>query len=167
MASATSKQTEIHLTNVARSSLGELLEDYKDFLRLRDLPIWDKDAPRMLEMRALSTDAATYETYRPYIESRDPEIVGNIMVCLCQQACFLLDQQKRELEAEFLKKGGIRERMTRARLEMRGEKDELDAPQCPKCKKPMRRRTARQGPHVGRPFWGCSGYPECRGTRPA
>lgn len=167
LASATSKQTEIHLTNVARASLGELHEDYKDFLRLRGLPIWDKDAPRMLAMRALGTDEATYETYRPSIESDDPEIVGNIMVCLCAQTCYLLDQQIRELEQAFLKEGGIRERMTKARLEARGEPQPPAAPACPLCGKPMRQRTARQGPHAGQAFWGCSGYPDCKGTRPA
>ena len=169
LASATSKQTEIHLTNVARSSLGELLEDYKDFLRLRNLPIWDKDGPRMLELRALGTDDATYETYRTYIESDNPELVGNVMVCLCAQTCYLLDQQKRQLEQAFLQEGGIRERMTRARLEARGEAPETappDAPNCPQCDKPMRQRTAHKGPNAGKPFWGCSGYPDCRGTRP-
>lgn len=169
LASATSKQTEIHLTNVARASLGELLEDYKDFLRLRHLPIWGKDVdPRMLELRALGTDEATYETYRTYIESKDPEIVGNVMVCLCAQTCYLLDQQKRQLEQAFLKEGGIRERMTRARLEARDEVPQppaAETPPCPDCSKPMRSRTARQGPNAGKPFWGCTGYPECRGTR--
>ena len=62
---ATSKQTEIHLTNVARASLEELKEDYRDFLRLRRLPVWPKDSPRMLALRALGTDAATYEPQFP------------------------------------------------------------------------------------------------------
>lgn len=170
LASATSKQTEIHLTNVARASLGELQEDYKDFLRLRGLPIWEKTDPRMLEMRALGTEDATYETYRAYIESKEPEIVGNVMVCLCAQTCYLLDQQKRQLEREFMKEGGIRERMTRARLEARDEVAQplaADTPNCPDCGKPMRKRMARQGPNAGKPFWGCLGYPECKGTRPA
>ena len=166
LASATSKQTEIHLTNVARASLGELLEDYKDLLRLRGLPIWEKEAPRMLAMRALGTDDATYETYRLYIESDDAEIVGNVMVCLCSQTCYLLDQQLLTLEQEFLKEGGIRERMTRARLAARGEPQPAEVPVCPQCGKPMRQRTARQGPNAGKPFWGCTGYPECKGTRP-
>jgi len=169
LASATSKQTEIHLTNVARASLGELLEDFKDFLRLRNLPIWEKNAPRMRALRALGTEEATYETYRTYIESKDPEIVGNVMVCLCAQTCYLLDQQKRQLEQAFLKEGGIRERMTRARLEARDEAPQppaAEAPLCPDCGKPMRQRTARQGPNAGKPFWGCTGYPDCRGTRP-
>jgi restriction system protein len=167
LASATSKQTEIHLTNVARASIGELHEDYKDFLRLRGLPIWDKDAARMLAFRALGTDQATYETYRAPIESDDPETVGNVMVCLCAQTGYLLDQQIRKLEQDFLREGGIRERMTRARLEARGEQQPADVPACPLCGKPMRQRTARQGPNAGKPFWGCAGYPDCKGTRPA
>ena len=167
LASATSKQTEIHLTNVAKASLGELLEDYKDFLRLRGLPIWEKDEPRALRMRALATTASgtgvTFEVYRQYVESEDPEVVGNVMVCLCNQACFLLAQQLRHLEQAFLQEGGIRERMTRAR----GEARSAAAPSCPLCGQPMRQRTARQGANAGRPFWGCTAYPGCRGVRAA
>lgn len=168
VASATSKQTEINLTQVARSSLEELKEDYKDFLRLRRVAIWTKDDPRMLEIRAMGTDDATYETYRPHIESSDPEIVGNVMVCLCAQTCYLLDQQIREQQQAFLKDGGIRERMTRARLESRDAQEQsalANVPACPLCGKPMRQRTARQGANAGKPFWGCTGYPECKGTR--
>lgn len=169
LASATSKQTEIHLTNVARASLGELKEDFLDFLRLRKLPVWDKNDPRMLEMRALGKDDATYETYRTYVESKDPEVVGNVMVCLLSQTCYLLDQQVRELEQAFLKEGGIRERMTRARTEVRDSQEPspaTPAPSCPLCEKTMRQRTARQGPNAGKPFWGCTGYPGCKGIRP-
>jgi len=171
LASGTSKQTEIHLTNVARGSLGELQEDYKDFLLVRGLSLWAKDDPRMLKFRALGTDDATYETYRTYVESKDPEIVGNVMVCLCAQTCYLLDQQKRQLEQAFLKEGGIRERMTRARLEALGvtpppETPAEERPACPQCGQPMRQRTARQGQNAGKPFWGCTGYPACKGTRP-
>jgi four helix bundle suffix protein len=169
LASATSKQTEIHLTNVAKASLGELLEDYKDFLRLRGLPVWTKDDPRAIEMRALAKrddgTGATFETYRRYVESEKPEIVGNVMVCLCNQACFLLKQQIREQEREFLDQGGIRERMTKARLAAR-DASNPSPPVCPLCGKPMRNRLARQGPKTGQAFWGCSAYPDCRGTRP-
>ena len=154
---------------MARASLEELKEDYQDFLRLRRLPIWHKDAPRMLALRALGTDDATYATYRPHIESDDPEVVGNVMVCLCAQTCYLLDQQIREQEQAFLKEGGIRERMTRARLEVRDAQEQpsaTPAPACQLCGKPMRQRTARQGANAGKPFWGCTGYPDCKGTRP-
>jgi four helix bundle suffix protein len=169
MASATSKQTEIHLTQVARSSLEELKEDYLDFLRLRRLTIWTKDDPRMLAIRALGTNDATYETYQKYIESKDAEVVGNVMACLCAQTCYLLDQQMRQQEQAFLKEGGIRERMTRARLEVRDAQEQppaVSVPACLLCGKPMRQRTARQGVNAGKPFWGCTGYPDCKGTRP-
>lgn len=167
LAAGTSKETELRLTGVARSSMGELLEDYKDFLRLRGLPIWDKNDPRMLAMRALGTDDATYETYRTYVENDDPEVVGNVMVCLCTQTGYLLDQQIRELEQAFLKEGGIRERMTRARLAARDPQPASpESPACPLCNKPMRKRTARHGRNAGQPFWGCSAYRDCKGTRP-
>jgi four helix bundle suffix protein len=167
LASATSKQTEIHLTNVARASLGELREDYKDFLLLRDLPLWEKDSQKMQTIRNLGRDNATYETYRTYVEANDPEVVGNVMICLCNQACYLLDQQIRELEQAFLKEGGLRERMTHARLEARnqGAPPTPESPACPVCGKPMRQRTARQGKNAGNPFWGCTSYPDCKGTR--
>ncbi len=165
LASATSKQTEIHLTNVARASIGELHEDFTDFLRQRQLPIWAKDDPRMLSIRALGTKQAAYENYQPYIECDDPETVGNVMLCLCSQAGFLLDQQMRELERAFLREGGIRERMTRARQDAFEKPPPDDIPNCPVCGKPMRQRTARQGPNAGSPFWGCTRYPVCRGIR--
>ncbi|MBN2449804.1 MAG: topoisomerase DNA-binding C4 zinc finger domain-containing protein [Lentisphaeria bacterium] len=168
LASATSKETELRLTNVARASLGELLEDYRDFLMLQGVPEWDKNDPRMLTLRALATNEADYETYRKHIESKDAEQVGNVMVCLCRQVCYLLDQQIQAIEEEFLREGGIRERMTRARLEARNDgspEPEEAVPECPVCGKPMRRRTARQGPHAGQAFWGCTGFPDCRGTR--
>ena len=61
----------------------------------------------------------SYETYRTYIETRPPEVVANILICLIHQTNYLLDQQLRQLEKAFLKEGGLRERMTRARLSSR------------------------------------------------
>lgn len=120
MASATSKETEIKLTNVARASQEELLEDYRDFLRTRGLALWDKNSREALFVRKMGSDKNTsYETYRTYIESRPPEVVANIIICLIHQTNYLLDQQIRQLEQAFLKEGGLRERMTRARLEER------------------------------------------------
>jgi four helix bundle suffix protein len=131
------------------------------------LPIWEKNDPRALEIRHLARpgEEVTYETYRHLIESDSAEVMGNTMVCLINQTCYLLDQQIRRQEQEFLKKGGIRERMTQARLAVRAQQASPATPACPLCGKPMRERTARNGPHAGTAFWGCSGYPECRGTR--
>ena len=61
----------------------------------------------------------TYETYRPYVETRSGDVVANIIICLIHQTNYLLDQQLRRLEQDFLNEGGLRERMTRARLDAR------------------------------------------------
>jgi four helix bundle suffix protein len=123
MASGTSKETEIKLTNVARSSLEELLIDYRDFLRTRGLRLWEKNSKEALFVRKLGASKdVTYETYRTYLETRPPEVVANIIICLIHQTNYLLDQQIRQLEQAFLRDGGLRERMTRARLEARNSK---------------------------------------------
>ena len=67
-----------------------------------------------------SRKATTYETYRTYLDSRSAEVVANILSGLIHQTNYLLDQLLRQLEAAFLKEGGLRERMTRARLRSRG-----------------------------------------------
>lgn len=153
MASGTSKETEINLTNVARSSLEELLTDYRDFLRTRSHKEWDKSSKEALYVRGLSagkiappasygtngtdttneTDAVsnkphaspashtthspvTFDTFRPFFKTRPPEILANIAICLIHQTNYLLDQQIKRLERDFIEQGGLRERMTRARL---------------------------------------------------
>lgn len=119
-ASGTSKEMEIKLTNVARASLEELLEDYRDYLRVRDLLTWEKDSKEAQYVRKLgSKPHTTYETYRTYVDTRSAEVVANIAICLIHQANYLLDQQIRRLEQDFLKDGGLRERMTKARLQAR------------------------------------------------
>jgi four helix bundle suffix protein len=123
-AALTSKETEIKLTNVARASLEELLADYRDFLRVRDLRLWEKDSPEALFVRKLGkTPNGDYETYRTYVETRPQQTVANIAICLIHQANYLLDQQIRRLEQDFLKEGGLRERMTRVRLAYRNGND--------------------------------------------
>lgn len=128
MASGTSTETEIKLTNVARASLEELLADYRDFLRVRGMCLWDKNSKEALYVRRMGHGSpVSYGTYRSFIETRPPETVANIIICLIHQANYLLDQQIRRLEQDFLEKGGIRERMTRARLaerdKQRGKRD--------------------------------------------
>ncbi len=116
-ASGTSKESEIKLTNVARASLEELLEDYRDFLRTRGHEQWEKDSEKALYARRLGAKSdGTYETYRTHIETKSPEVVANILICLIHQTSFLLDRQIRQLEKAFLEQGGLREAMTRARL---------------------------------------------------
>ena len=119
-ASGTSKEAEIKLVNVARASLEELLEDYRDFLRVRKYALWDKNSREARFVRRLGTrENKSYEAYRTYIETRPAQVVANILICLIHQTNYLLDQQLRQLEKAFLKEGGLRERMTRARLSAR------------------------------------------------
>ena len=119
-ASGTSKETELKLTNVARASLEELLEDYRDILRTGGHPLWDKNSKEALFVRRLGSKSnVSYESYRSYVETRPAHIVANILICLIHQTNYLLDQQIRRLEQDFLKEGGLRERMTRARLAAR------------------------------------------------
>lgn len=123
MASGTSKEMEIKLTGVARASLEELLCDFQDFLRVRNLRIWDKSSKEAMFVRRLSRRNSetreSFETYREFVETRPPEVVANIAICLINQANYLLDQQLRRLEADFVEHGGLRERMTQARLQHR------------------------------------------------
>ncbi|MBI5762110.1 MAG: four helix bundle protein [Planctomycetes bacterium] len=111
-ASGTSKKTELKLVGVARASLEELLLDYEDFLRQRGMPLWAKDSREAVFVRKLASKKdRSYETYRTYIETRPSEVVANILICLIHQANYLLDQQLRGLEKEFLEKGGFTERL--------------------------------------------------------
>ena len=121
-ASITSTEMELKLTNVARASLEELLIDYQDFLRVRDLPAWAKDSAEALYIRKLGKQPdESYETYRTFADTRPADTLANIALCLIHQANYLLDQQIRRLEKDFLQKGGLRERMTRARLDYRDQ----------------------------------------------
>jgi four helix bundle suffix protein len=119
-AGLTSSEMEIKLTNVARASLEELLTDYRDFLRVRDLRLWGKDSKEARYVRGLGRRANdSYEAYREFCDTRPAEVVANIAICLIHQANYLLDRKIRQLQTDFVQNGGIRERMTRARLQYR------------------------------------------------
>ncbi|MEA2600090.1 MAG: hypothetical protein QOF89_1082 [Acidobacteriota bacterium] len=120
MASATSKETEIKLTSVARASLEELLADYRDFLRERGVQEWPPEHAYTRRLRELNKiPDADYATFRKGIESSDPAIAANVIIGLIRVASYLLDRQLRHLEKAFVQEGGLRERMTRTRLEER------------------------------------------------
>jgi four helix bundle suffix protein len=191
-AAATSSQTELRLVNVARASLDELLLDFEDFLRQRGKRQWGKDDPEAREVRAVGwqkdltdqtdrTDPTDHwKAYSRWLDAADPAVVANAVICLIHQANYLLDQQVAALEREFVEGGGYTEQLAAARIEERRRQegarsdpsDRTDrsdrtekAPTCAACGKAMVLRTARKGGRAGSQFWGCSGYPECRGTR--
>ena len=125
MASGTSTETEIKLVGVARASLEELVEDYRDFLRMHNLPLWGKEDPRILQIRQLAKQKnKTYETYKSYLSADNPELFCNTMISLIHQTNYLLDRQIKSLEKNFTEKGGIRERMYRARKSYRTQQTE-------------------------------------------
>jgi four helix bundle suffix protein len=113
-ASGTSKKTELKLIGVARASLEELLIDFQDFSRQRALPLWGKEHPRAREIRALAfVKDRSYTTYKTYFEQSSPEVAANAAICLIHQANYLLDQQLKALEKEFVQQGGFTERLYR------------------------------------------------------
>ncbi len=120
--SGTSKKTELKLVSVARGSLEELLLDYEDFLRQRELKKWEKDSKEALFVRKLAKEKnRAYSTYKTYLVSRSAEVCANILICLIHQACFLLDQQLKQLETGFLEEGGFTERLYNSRRRNRGD----------------------------------------------
>jgi four helix bundle suffix protein len=184
-AAATSSQTELRLVNVARASLEELLLDYEDYLRHRNLQQWAPDAPQALAVRDMSKQHIHHEdwadpqihwkVYSQWLEHPEPAIVANALICLINQANYLLDKQISALERDFVQQGGYSEQLSSARLAERkkqcltNQSDQADPSikavmMCPSCKKPMILRTARKGPNSGSQFWGCTGYPECKAT---
>jgi len=122
MASGTSKETEIKLTNVARASLEELLIDYQDFLRTNKLQEWEKESKLVARLRELNKiPNATYETFKRGIENENPEICANVMIGLIKVTGYLLSRQLKTLETAFINEGGLRERMTAARINKRNK----------------------------------------------
>jgi four helix bundle suffix protein len=122
-ASGTSKEMELKLTSVARASLEELLLDYRDYLRTHGLEEWPKSHAYTCRLRQLNrSPGADYATFRKGIEHPDPAISANVIIGLIKVTTYLLDQQLRQLERAFLNEGGLRERMTRARLDAREDK---------------------------------------------
>jgi len=120
MASGTSKKFELRLVSVARASLEELLLDYQDFLRQRNLPLWEKNHPKAKKIRNLAyARDRSYTTYKHYLEGALPEVAANTLLCLIHQTNFLLDQQLQQLENQFLKQGGFTEKLYRTRQKAR------------------------------------------------
>ena len=130
MASGISAETEIKLTGVARASLEELLEDYRDYLRTHSLPLWEKDDKRALAVRRLAKRKdKSYETYQSYVDEAGggAEVFCNVMISLIHQTNYLLDRQIKSLERSFIQKGGLRERMYRARVQGRNAQSQQDS----------------------------------------
>jgi restriction system protein len=136
-ASATSKKMELKLTNVAKASLEELLLDFEDFLRQRNLRLWDKNDPEALAVRRRyrsfpgewfaesdlsdpSDDSDLSDKLDPYgVAEAAPVVAANTLLCLINQATYLLKRQVEKLERDFVEEGGFTERLYRTRVQRR------------------------------------------------
>ena len=120
-ASGTSKEPEIKLTNVARATLDELIEDYEDWLKSHDAAIWESTSEKTKAAREFAVKNAGWDAWKPFFESRSPETLANLMLTLCHQTRYLLDKMIERQEEDFKKFGGVRERMHEARAAVRAE----------------------------------------------
>jgi len=118
-ASTTSRETEIKLTNVAKASLEELLIDYEDYLRTRQLTQWDTNHPRYAPMREYAKGNRIENEYNNLLQKLDDEEIANLCITLINQATYMLRKLIEKQQQQFLQNGGIREQMTKARVEYR------------------------------------------------
>ncbi len=123
-AAATSSETEIKLTNVARASIEELLADYEDYLRTRNLPQWDFNHPRQGAMRAWTRSEDFFNQYEAKATHMNDEEMANLGITLSHQVIYMLGQLLKTLQKRFVEQGGIKERMHAARTGYRQQQDE-------------------------------------------
>lgn len=176
--SSTSKDTEMKLTDVARASLSELRGDYEMFILDRGQLPWSVHFTEAKAINTISLDDAPFKDdmvhesakhaleqrkkYARWLDADDAVVVANAMLIIIGRA---LNMLKRQIEVQgktFEEIGGFGERLMARRIETREQQKNVDAPECPQCGKPMRRRKSAKGD-----FWGCSAFPDCKGTRPA
>lgn len=122
MDSTTSREIEIKLLNVSRGSFHELMLDYEDYLRVRDIPIWNSSNPKMQQLRRVCTSHNDSAFYRQRLENRNDEVIANMALTLIHQTDSLLQKLIVAVQNQFLKEGGIREQMYKARIENRNRK---------------------------------------------
>ncbi len=119
-ASSTSAKTEIKLINVAKASLQELLEDYKDYLRTQNQRQWEEESKEWFAMRKLGREHNDAAFFMEICRTRPPETIANMAIILIFQADYLLYKQLERLEQDFAQKGGFSEKMARIRRNQRG-----------------------------------------------
>ena len=122
-AAATSSETEIKLTNVAKASLEELLNDYEDYLRVRNLPQWDAGHPRYEKMRQYARSRQIQQDYTAAIQRMNDEEIANLCITLIHQATYMLHKLLATMQTRFVTEGGIKERMYQTRLNYRNSKN--------------------------------------------
>ncbi len=127
-AAATSSETEIKLTNVAKASLEELLDDYEDYLRVRQLPQWGNLHPRYERMRQYARSKQIKENYTQLIQKMNDEEIANLCITLIHQAMYMLHKLLITMQERFVTEGGIKERMYQARVNYRSSQNQQGYP---------------------------------------
>ncbi len=120
----TSTEMHIKLLNVARSSLQELREDYRDYLLAHALPIWSSAHPRYRQMQEFCRQHNRVEDYQPFVQQWSDEEMANVALTLCYMTDSMLHKTLLRLEKDFVEQGGIKERMHAARTSYRRAEDE-------------------------------------------
>ncbi len=118
-AAATSSETEIKLTNVAKASLEELLDDYEDYLRVRSLQQWGNLHPRYEKMRQYARSEDIKKDYAVKIQCMNDEEIANLCITLIHQAMYMLHKLLVTMQNRFVTEGGIKERMYQSRVKYR------------------------------------------------
>jgi four helix bundle suffix protein len=115
-----SLKSQIKLLGVAGASTEELTSDFEDFLRQRNLPIWERNDPRIQLYRNLGIEATS--TYPPKLPKllkelrKGPTEAANLMLTLCHQLSYLLSRQIQATEDKFIREGGYSENLFKKRL---------------------------------------------------
>lgn len=112
----TSMELELKLLNVARSSIQELLEDYEDYLIAHKCVKWTQGHPRFEPMLEYCRKHNNLGDYDKYFEVWSDEEAANTAITLCRMVDKMMMTYQKKKEKEFVTEGGIRERMTAARL---------------------------------------------------
>ena len=120
----TSSETEIKLLGIARGSNQELLEDYTDYLHVHQIPEWRGKSARFEPLYAFCKAHSELADFQAYFERWNDEEIANCCICMCHMVDKGLETYIKTLDKQFVEEGGIRERMTAARLEKRGTQKE-------------------------------------------
>ena len=122
----TSTEMELKLLNVARASIKELKEDYSDYLATRGLSLWTTAHPRYDAMLRFCREHNSVDDYKPWFEKWTDEEMSNTAYTICHMVDRMMTTYIGQLEKKFVTEGGIRERMTAARLGYRtDQRDQL------------------------------------------
>lgn len=120
----TSTEMELKLLNVARASIGELRQDFEDFLKSRRLPLWTPEDERFQPMQNFTKSHNLLADYEPYFQRWDAEEMANVGLTLCYQVDAMMNKYMEGLERTFVTEGGIKERMHQARTGYRRQQEE-------------------------------------------